>query len=80
MEVSVVRFNREKNGDFVSELRKRVNQYFVDKKLSKFGNAGMIFKTAFMLFLYLVPFAILISGTIHSFWFMSVWRPASWKN
>ncbi|MFY0625940.1 MAG: acyl-CoA desaturase [Reichenbachiella sp.] len=70
MELPVVRFNREEGADFVSELRKRVNDYFVDNNLSKFGNSNMVVKTIFMLTLYFVPFGFIISGMIESFWFM----------
>jgi linoleoyl-CoA desaturase len=70
MEVSVVRFKRENRGDFVGELRKRVNQHFVDNGISKFGNLNMVLKSTFMLALYLVPLGILIFGQVQSFGFM----------
>ncbi|MEO9967455.1 MAG: acyl-CoA desaturase [Reichenbachiella sp.] len=67
MEVSIVRFNREKGIDFVTELRQRVNEYFVEKNLSKFGNSNMQLKTVFMLCLYFTPFIILLSGIVQTF-------------
>lgn len=70
MKKAVVRFNRSQEIDFVSELRKRVNQYFSDKDISKFANTSMQLKTAFMLCLYFVPFLILVLGNIQSFGIM----------
>lgn len=70
MRKAVVRFNRSIEVDFVSELRERVNQYFLDKKISKFADTSMQLKTAFMLGLYFIPFIILVSGVVQSFWMM----------
>lgn len=70
MDKSVVRFNREVDSDFVSQLRTRVNDYFVEKGISKFGNFNMVFKTFFILALYFIPFSILIFGGLSSVWGM----------
>ncbi|MDW3211198.1 MAG: acyl-CoA desaturase [Reichenbachiella sp.] len=70
MRKAVVRFDRSIEVDFVSELKERVNQYFLDKKISKFADTNMQLKTAFMLGLYFIPFMILVSGMIQSFWMM----------
>ncbi|MEP2024957.1 MAG: acyl-CoA desaturase [Reichenbachiella sp.] len=72
MKKAVVRFNRTQETDFVTELRTRVNKHFTDNKISKFANTDMQLKTAFMLGLYLVPFAILVSGLVQSFWSMMI--------
>ncbi len=54
--------NEDKNSnDFTNTLTKRVNQYFKDKGISKYGNSEMYFKTVFMLALFLVPFALIIT-------------------
>lgn len=70
MRKAVVRFNRSVEVDFVSELKERVNKYFVDKKISKFADTSMQLKTAFMLAMYFIPFVLLVSGMVQSFWAM----------
>lgn len=67
IDAPVVRFKGTHNTDFISELRQRVNKYFLDNNLSKFGNINMQLKTAFMLGLYFIPFLILILGSVQSF-------------
>ena len=57
----MARFNRVGRDVFMDELRKRVNKYFVDNKLSKYANTNMKLKTIFMLSLYFIPFVILVS-------------------
>ena len=74
MGISVVRFDRESKMDFVSELRKSVNDYFVDNDISKFGNVNMYWKTVFMLSVYFVPFVLMMTGILGSAWAsMLVW-------
>lgn len=70
MRKAVVRFDRSIEVDFVSELKERVNQYFLDNKISKFADTNMQLKTAFMLGLYFIPFMVLVSGIVQSFWMM----------
>jgi len=56
-----IRFNLKDRPDFHKVLRKRVNKYFKDNNISKYANAGMVFKTVFMVSLYLVPFALMLT-------------------
>ena len=56
------------NTEFVKALRKKVNAYFKEKNISKHSNFNMVLKTIFMLSIYFVPFAFIISGTIESWW------------
>lgn len=55
----VVKFNTQDNPEFFSVLRKRVNQHFKDKNISKHANNEMKFKTAFMLGLYFIPMGLM---------------------
>lgn len=55
----VVKFNTKDNPEFFSVLRKRVNQHFKDKNISKHANMEMRFKTIFMICLYFVPMALI---------------------
>ena len=57
-----------KNTEFVKALRKKVNAYFKEKNISKHSNFNMVLKTIFMISIYFVPFAFIISGAIESLW------------
>jgi len=70
MQLRTVKFNKQDRPEFYKVLNKRVNQYFKDRKISKHANGRMVFKTVFMLLLYFVPLAMLLTGLIDSFWVM----------
>lgn len=63
-----VKFNAHDRPEFFNELRSRVNQHFKDKNISRYGNINMKLKTAFMLVLYFVPLALMLTGIISSTW------------
>jgi linoleoyl-CoA desaturase len=50
--------------DFVSTLNKRVNDYFRQRALSRHANPEMVVKTFIMFSLYLVPYALILSGAV----------------
>lgn len=50
--------------DFFVTLNKRVNEYFKSNKLSRHANTEMVLKTVFMLALYLIPYMLIITGTV----------------
>ena len=54
------RFSINTNQDFARVLNERVSQYFSQKNKSKHANASMVFKTLFMLSLYLFPLVTLL--------------------
>lgn len=60
MEGIRVKFNTKSNPDFLKELRSRVNTYFKENNISKYGNINMVIKTLFMLALYLTPYFLVI--------------------
>ena len=68
MTIEGVKFNAQDRPEFFKELRKRVNQHFLDNNLSKHANFNMKFKTAFMLALYFVPLVLMITGVVSSLW------------
>jgi linoleoyl-CoA desaturase len=70
MDFKHVKFSREANADFINTLRKRVNEYFKDNKISKFANAEMILKTICMLGIYFVPYVLLLLNVFSSYWVM----------
>ena len=53
------------NAQFFATLNQRVNQYFKSNNISKHANWAMVVKTIFMLSLYFVPYALLLSGILH---------------
>lgn len=55
-----IKFTGEDQKEFFQVLRKRVDEYFTSNGISKHANAAMVFKTIFMLSLYLVPFTYLL--------------------
>lgn len=57
-----------KNSEFVKVLRKKVNEYFKEKNISKHANFNMFVKTLFMISIYFVPFSFIISGFIEAWW------------
>lgn len=64
MQHTTVKFNTTDNLEFISELRKKVNQHFKSNKISKYANNSMRLKTTFMLLLYFLPLAFLLSGSV----------------
>lgn len=74
MNVKNLKFNKADTPDFFKILNKRVNQYFKENKISKKANSEMVIKTIFMLGLYFIPLAIMLSGAIGTFWpMMAMW-------
>lgn len=69
-EKSFVTFNRDDQPEFFQLLQKRVNAYFKEKNISKYGNLSMKLKTVLMMSLYFIPLIALLSGQITSVWFM----------
>ncbi|MAO32727.1 MAG: acyl-CoA desaturase [Crocinitomicaceae bacterium] len=68
MNVSRPVFNREKHAEFFTVLKKRVNLYFDQKNITKYGNWKMLVKTIFMLTLFLTPYFFLVTGFIENYW------------
>ena len=68
MSTQTVKFNTQDRPEFFRELRKRVNQHFKENNISKHATPNMVFKTAFMICLYMVPWALMITGVVSSFW------------
>jgi linoleoyl-CoA desaturase len=61
-EPTTLRFDNDdvNSREFNNTLQKRVNQYFKDKGISKYGNMEMYIKTFFMLSLFLMPFFAIV--------------------
>lgn len=61
MQYTNIKFDRSKNVEFYKTLQKRVRSYFKENNISRYGNAGMVVKTIFMISLYVVPFVLLLT-------------------
>ena len=63
-----IKFSRNSDAEFVATIKERVNNYFTEKNLSKFGNYKMVIKSIFMLTLYLTPYSLLFVFDFESIW------------
>ena len=61
---SPVKFNNQAQADFFHTLRNRVNQYFKDNNITRYGNGEMIGKTIILLTAYLGSFAAILTLNI----------------
>jgi len=62
-----VRFLNKDKSQFFSVLRKRVDDYFIENKISPHANTHMVIKTVVMLALYFVPYFIIVFGGLSLF-------------
>ena len=68
-----IKFINSNQTDFYKVLRERVDHYFKSNNVSPHANAAMIFKTAFMLILYFLPFAFILSSCATGIYFWLCW-------
>jgi len=62
MKTEKIKFiSTDKQHQFAINVRKNVNNYFEENKISTKGDAGLVLKTVVMLCLYIVPFVILLT-------------------
>jgi len=63
-----IRFQNKEQVPFVKELRKRVNGYFKENKISRNANRHMIVKSISMFLIYLIPYALVYTGILSGVW------------
>jgi len=68
MNIPVVKFNINDRPEFFIELKKRVNNHFQENNISKHANFEMVFKTVFMVCLYVVPLVLMLTGVVSTLW------------
>ena len=68
MGAPVVKFNVKDQPEFFQELRNRVNKHFKENSIPIQANFNMKFKTVFMICLYFVPFALMLTGVVSTLW------------
>jgi linoleoyl-CoA desaturase len=73
-----IKFLNSNQTNFHHVLRQRVDEYFLSSNISSHANALMVFKTIFMLALYFVPFALIVSAVATGFLFWLCWFVMGW--
>src|SRR5688572_1857797 len=66
---SAIKFSSAR-ADFFTTLTQRVNEYFKSNNISRYANNQMRFKTVFMFGLYMVPYMMMMTGTVSNGWAM----------
>ena len=71
-----VKFINRDHSLFFTTVKKRVDEYFLNKKLSKLGDNKLFLKTIILLLMYFAPFVamlVLSPGWLVSLWFMDTY-------
>ncbi len=66
--MKTIKFDKNHSSEFIKELRSSIDDYFKKNKISRFGNANMVFKTIFMFSLYYIPYGFAVSGVVSNPW------------
>ncbi|MCW3085931.1 MAG: Linoleoyl-CoA desaturase [Bacteroidetes bacterium] len=73
MKTTKIKFVNKDKTQFFNVLKERVDNYFIENNISQHANATMVFKTIFMLSLYFVPYAFIMSNTLSLAVFYTCW-------
>jgi linoleoyl-CoA desaturase len=73
MGFATVRFSRNHNEEFYKVLKQRVNEYFKNNNISRYGNSAMVFKTFCMLLFYFVPFFSVLFFAENTWFYLMCW-------
>lgn len=63
-----VNFTNNSGSEFFETVRKKVQDYFKTKNISRYGNYKMVIKSIVMVLLYFVPYIFLVSGILANVW------------
>jgi len=55
-----VKFIDKNKSEFYSVLKNKVDQYFIDNKITKYANSSMVLKTIILLSAYIFPFIFIL--------------------
>lgn len=58
------KFSHKMDQEFFTTLKKRVNDYFVNNKIEKYGDHKIMIKMVVMALLYIVPYVLVVSGLV----------------
>lgn len=67
MERRKIKFSVQNKQEFIIELREKVSSYFKTNNITEYGNLNLVFKTFFMLALFIFPYILMMTGVIDSF-------------
>ena len=73
MKTKKIRFVSRDKSQFFAVLKERVDNYFTENNISPYANKTMVFKTIFMLSLYFVPYALIMSNFMNLAGFYICW-------
>jgi linoleoyl-CoA desaturase len=68
-----IKFINKDKSQFFNVLKQRVDNYFTENNISQHANGSMVFKTIFMISLYFVPYALIITGLATGWAFWLCW-------
>ena len=68
MDLRKLKFQKNTGTSYIAHLRGKVDEYFLEHKITKFGSIGMVWKTVFMISLYFVPYVLMVSGLLQQIW------------
>jgi linoleoyl-CoA desaturase len=66
MSTHQIKYPNKNKPDFINELRHQVKEYFETNNISKYGNSTLVMKSIFMILLYFIPYALMLSGVVSS--------------
>ena len=76
MSFQYYQYNKKLDSEFVTDLRKEINDYFKTKGISKHANLGMVVKTIVMLSLFWIPYSLMVFNVVegvllhYALWFV----------
>jgi linoleoyl-CoA desaturase len=70
MDRAKIKFSKAGNTDMITLLRKRVDEYFASRNISKTGNTEMVIKTISMISLYSIPYVLMVTGVFSNAWIL----------
>jgi linoleoyl-CoA desaturase len=68
-----IKFINKDKTQFFNVLKQRVDDYFIENKISQHANGLMYFKSFFMLALHYIPYALIITGVATGWAFWLCW-------
>lgn len=68
-----IKFTNKDKTQFFNILKQRVDNYFIENNISQHANATMVFKTIFMIALYFIPYALIVTQIATGWGFWLCW-------
>ena len=73
--LELVKFAPRNGEGFYDTCKKKIDAYFKENKIDQHANGAMVTKTVLIMLMYLVPFAVMVSGVFNgnTFAFLATW-------